>query len=182
MKVVSSLIVFLLLTVSAQAQSLDLSYVVAFQEHGFKTHDFKTDLDCKPELGFNVDSQLVRADLERTLSLKGINITRNSDKLLRLYITHKDCGSVGQIDKMITPFGTSEDSFANAELRIITELMNKNTGQIISMREFVAASLIKRKTFGFIRFYLQYDIEDVYFSDLWTSLLKEIVQGVEKDL
>jgi hypothetical protein len=182
MKVLTSFLVILLFPFSAFAASVDLSYIIVFGAHGYTTYDYKTDLDCKAELGFNVDSQFINSELEKALNLRNISLSRNSKYSLRLYVTHKDCGSVGQIDKFNSLFGTSENTFANAELRIVSELIDKTSGQIVSMREFIAASQMKRKTLGFMRFYLQYEIEDVYFSDLFNKLLAEIVKGIEEDL
>ena len=70
MKVLTSFLVILLFPFSAFAASVDLSYIIVFGAHGYTTYDYKTDLDCKAELGFNVDSQFINSELEKALNLR----------------------------------------------------------------------------------------------------------------
>lgn len=165
-----------------KAESVDLSYVVTFGEHGFVTYDLRTDIYCKDELGFTISTALNENDLIAALKQRNIEVSKNSRYSLKVYLTHKDCGSVGKKDVFSNIFFSSEDSYANADVRVVSELQDKVSGEIVSIREYISLGKIKKNISGSLFLYWEYQIEDIYWRDLWTPLLREIVSGVEKDL
>ena len=167
------------------AASVELDFVLTFRNPVTVPHQFRTDMDCEREAGFAInDAAYLKRDLKALLGQKNISLKNRAPYQLRLYITHEDCGSNGQESYRTFPLGLGlrEKDFANAYLRIISELQRKDTGEIISMHEYVAVARLEKNVSRVLLFYVAAEEKQISKRELWTPLANELAENLAADL
>ena len=167
------------------ADLIELDFVLPFSNPVSVPHQMRTDMDCEREAGFSIrDAAYLKRDLKILLAQQNIEFSSKAPYQLRMYITHEDCGSNGEENYRSYPLGIglSEKDFANAYLRIVTELQSKSSGEIISMHEYIAVARLEKTISRFLAFYIAAEEKQITKRELWKPLAKELAQRITKDI
>lgn len=176
----------LLLPLSATAETVRLDFVLPFRNLTPFPHQFRSDLDCEQLAGFNVGhAAYLKRDLTELLTQHEIAIVDTEAQFgLRLYVTHEECGISGEENYRSFPLGlgVSEKDYSSAYLRVLAELQDKQTGQLISMREYVSVARLERNFTRILFFHLAAEEKRVNKRDLWQSIATELTKGIAEDV
>jgi hypothetical protein len=176
----------MLLSSSVRAETIRLDFVLPFRNLVPYPNQFSTGLDCERTARFNVgDAGYLKRDLINHLSPAGILFVDRGEKYgLRLYITHDDCGVSGEKNNKSYPLGLGqlENDYAGAYLRILAEIQDRNTGELISMREYIAIARLERNISQGIFISIRSEVKQASKRDLWNSIVTELSKGIVQDV
>jgi hypothetical protein len=169
------------LVTAAHAANVDFDFALSFSDPVWVSHEYRTDLDCDSEIGFNIGDE---AYLKRDLVAAGVRFSSSSPFKLRLYVTHHDCGSTGKESYRSYPLGLGhkERDSSSAYLRVISEIENKASGEIISIREFISVAKLENNSSQFLFFHFGTEKVQAQMSDLWKPIAAALAQGINEDL
>lgn len=176
---------FLLLPLGAYAQSVDFEYALAFSDPVYISHEYRTALDCDSEIGFNVgDEAYLKRDLGVFLAEGGVSFDEGARYKLKLYVTHFDCGSTGKESYKSYPLGLGfkQENISGAYLRVVTELEDGKTGEVLAMREYIALATLEEHKSRFLFFSSNELEKEVQMSELWKPIAREAAGGIVEDL
>lgn len=185
------LLVNIFITQTASAANVDLREIIiggyfesANNLSGLNCYHYDKEQKNNQDNSFRLGYYEIQKELKELLSEKNISVSSNANYAVNLYFTHKSCANSGKEESRLYLFGlfSKEDRESYADLRVISEIYNKSTGEVISTAEISAFAPLTQKSRGIHLFRFGLKKSYVTERDMWNSVKLKIINHIKKSI
>jgi hypothetical protein len=165
------------------AINLDIAPVTIYATSPSKSWQEKLDVDCKTSGRFTIYGldELRKMIVDRFVS-SGLEVDKNSKNLLSIYITDYSCNENGLEDNFQSPLGlySDEDTRAQAFLRVVYELSDKNSKMLLDSGEITVIGENSEEKGNFTWYLKEHRLKHFNPEKAWIEIVDRLVKKLKR--